>query len=296
MYTKEYIVSQLRELGIKSGDMVNAKVSLKSIGKIDGGPNTLIAAIMEVIGEEGTLVCESFNPVVSAYLRFFKKKNVVSRYSKSYAGAFVNAVVNYDGSYRSTHPIQAFSAIGKYAKQLTEGFTKTSRPYGFLQDMADLGAKNLRIGNNVVGVGTTHIAILEMGFEQKDLPCGVYYTDENGKVRFFRHTWASGCPKAYKMLEPYYDERGGVLSKGNIGEAAALVTDMKKTLEIEMKLFKDNPDLVFCGDPACISCSFNWRHSKHSFSDCVKANIQKKNYKHLLYAILVKFFGRWHKI
>lgn len=295
MYTREDLVVQLQQLGLKKGDLVNVKVSLKSIGKIDGGPNTLIAAILDVIGEDGTLVCESFNPVVSAYLRFFKKKNIVSRYSKSYAGAFVNAVVKYEGSYRSNHPIQAFSAIGKNAKQLTEYFTKDSEPYGFLKEMAELGAKNLRIGNNVVGVGTTHIAIIEMGYEQKDLPCGVYYKDENGKIRFFRHTWASGCPKAYKMLEPFYEELGGVMSKGTIGNADALITNMKRTLDIELQLFKENGDLVFCGDPSCISCSFNWRHSKYSFSDCVKANIQKRNFKHLLYAVLVQLFGIWHK-
>lgn len=295
MFTKEELSSQLREIGLKKGDIVNVKVSIKSIGKIDGGPNALIDAIMDVIGEEGTLVCDSFNPVVSAYTRFFKKKNIVDRYSRSYAGAFVNAVIKHKDSYRSNHPIQAFSAIGKYAQSLTESFTKDSKPYGFLEEIAKMGAVNLRIGEKVIGVGTTHIAIVNKGFEQKDLPCGVYYRDENGIVRFYRHHWASGCNTGFNKLFHYYEEGDAIIKKGKIGDAGALLTSMKKTLQIEEDLFEKDPAAFFCDNPACISCAFNWKHSKYSFFACFKENLKIKNYKRALYALCVKVFGVWHK-
>lgn len=295
MYTKEELVNQLKEIGLKNGNIVNVKVSLKSIGKIDGGAETLIDAILDVIGEDGTLVCDSFNPVVSAYLRFFKKKNVVDRYSKSYAGAFVNAVIKHRNSFRSNHPIQAFSAIGKQAQYLTENFNKNSKPYGFLEDIAKMGAVNLRIGDKVIGVGTTHIAIVNKGFEQKDLPCGVYYRDDNGKIKFYRHHWASGCNTGFNKLFHYYEEGDAIIKKGVIGDTSALLTNMGRTLQIEEDLFDRDPTAFFCDDPSCISCSFNWKHSKYSFFTCFMGNLRKKNYKRASYALCVKLFGVWHK-
>lgn len=295
MLLKNDLITQLKDLGLQSGSIVNVKVSMKSIGKIEGGAKTLVEAILEVVGQEGTLVCDSFNPVVSSYLRFLKKNSVVSRTSRSYAGAFVNTVVDYPTSFRSKHPIQAFSAIGKHAKELTESFTKDSKPYGFLEKIADLGGVNLRIGNNVVGVGTTHIAIVDMGFEQKDLPCGVYYREADGFIKFYRHHWASGCNKGFNKLFHYYEDGYAIIAKGKIGEADALITNMKKTLTIERNLFQKEPTAFFCDDPSCISCSFNWKHSKYTFWKCFSLNIKQRKFKRALYAFCVQVFGVWHK-
>lgn len=295
MLTKNDLVTQLINLGLKEGAIANVKVSLKSIGQIEGGAKTLVEAILEVIGEDGTLVCDSFNPEIYSFQRFFKKKNIVSRYSKSYAGAFVNAVVNYPGSYRSNHPLQAFSSIGKHAKELTESFTKDSTPYGFLKQIASMGAVNLRIGNKVVGVGTTHIAIIDMGFEQKNLSSGAYYRDVDGKVKFYRNHWASGCNTGFNTLFHHYEEGDAIISNGRIGEANALITNMQKTLDIERELFRKDSTAFFCDDPGCISCSFNWKHSKYTFWNCFSTNIKKRQYGKAAYALMTQLFGVWNK-
>ena len=295
MITKEELVKQLKNIGLTSGDLVNVKVSLKSIGKIEGGPNTLIDAILEVIGEKGTMVCDSFNPCIPRYTRCFHKKVPVDRYTKSYAGAFVNAVINRAESHRSKHPIQAFSAIGLLAEELTQAHTKNSFPYSFLEEIANRGGKNLRIGDKVVGVGTTHIPICKMGFKQKYIPEGVYYTDENGEIKWFEHYWASGCHKGFNNLFPYYSNiDGAILGKGLVGEAGSLLTDMSKTLACENKLLSEDGTAFFCGDPGCLMCSFTWKHSKYSLIDCVKVNFKRKRYKKIVGALLIAIFGTWH--
>ncbi len=294
MIDKSSLSKDLVAIGLKSGDIVNVKVSLKSIGKIDGGVNALIEAILEVIGPEGTLVCDSFNPCVSSYSRWFHKKEPVGRYSKSYAGAFVNAVVSYPTSYRSSHPVQAFSAIGKYAKELTEAHTKDSKPFSFLETMAARGGKNLRVGDKVVGVGTTHIPICRLGFKQKYLPSGLYYRDEAGSIKWYNHYWANGCHEGFNKLIPNYEGIGAVLGEGLIGNAESKLTDMKTTLEYEFKLLKEDNSAFFCGDPGCLSCSFTWAHSKYSFWDCFKTNIKRKDYRKAIGAVCIALFGTWH--
>lgn len=295
MITKSELVSQLRELGLKEGMICNVKVSLKSIGKIDGGAETVIDAILDVIGKDGTLVCDSFNSCFSSYFRLFNRSKVVDRNTKSYAGAFVNAVIKHPLSYRSKHPIQAFSAIGKYAEKLTHNFNENSKPYEFLERISDMGAVNLRIGNKVIGVGTTHVAICNLGFQQKYLPMGIYYRNEQGKLKYFDHSWASGCNVGFNKLSKYYESGNAIIGKGKIGDAEAVLSSMKKTLEIEIDLFKKDPTAFFCKDPGCVSCSFNWKHSEFSLTRCVLENVKRRDFKRALFAIVESLFGTWHK-
>lgn len=54
--TKEGLKRGLRELGLKEGDIVGVHSSLSSFGYVDGGADTVIDALLEVVGEEGTIV------------------------------------------------------------------------------------------------------------------------------------------------------------------------------------------------------------------------------------------------
>ncbi len=54
--TKQDIVEGLHRSGLKSGDHLIAHGSLKSFGFVVGGAETVVQAILEVIGKEGTLM------------------------------------------------------------------------------------------------------------------------------------------------------------------------------------------------------------------------------------------------
>lgn len=293
MITKETLIQQFIDLGIRKGDILHLKVSLKSIGKIEGSANTLIESLLSVVGEEGCLVCDSFVGSQIELFRHFKKK-VFDENSVSYAGAFVNAAIKYPGAFRSSHPIQAFTAIGGNAKELTEQFTKDSLPYEFLENLAALGAKNLRIGpeKKIVGVGTTHVAICRLSFWQKQIVKGIYYRDVDGKLKWFRQNWADGCAIGFKQLMPFYYEGGAVIAQGTVGETDALLTDMQKTLDIEYQLFKKKPTAFMCGRKDCVYCSFTWANSRYSFANCFWANIKKKEYKKAMQALVIQVLGK----
>ncbi len=57
---REEIVHGLRGLGLASGDVVLMHSSLSSLGQVDGGAQTVIEALLEVLGPEGTLLMPSF--------------------------------------------------------------------------------------------------------------------------------------------------------------------------------------------------------------------------------------------
>jgi aminoglycoside 3-N-acetyltransferase len=54
------IETGLRALGLGPGDAVEVHSSLRSLGPVDGGAETVIAALMQVIGPEGAIVMSAY--------------------------------------------------------------------------------------------------------------------------------------------------------------------------------------------------------------------------------------------
>ena len=52
----EVLVNELKRVGLQKNDVVMVHASLKSMGYICGGAQTVIEALIEVVGEEGTIM------------------------------------------------------------------------------------------------------------------------------------------------------------------------------------------------------------------------------------------------
>ena len=286
MITKDSLVADLRNLGVHAGDILNVKMSYKSIGKVEGGINTVVDALLEAVGSEGTIVSDSF---VLGHLPFkmwlSPQKCLVDQNTPSYAGALANVLIKHPLAKRSPHPIQKFVAIGKHADIVLE-HNADSAPYSTLHKMAEMGAKNIRIGgiDKVVGVGTTHVAYGLLGWKQRGGCSGVVHI-ENGKMKRFYHFWPSACPTAVNNLIPLYREFGGIIGEGKVGEADAMLTDFQKTLDMEIKMGKQFPYFTKCQDPACQVCRLQWPDSKGSPFSVIYHNLKRKKLKSALKTI-----------
>jgi aminoglycoside 3-N-acetyltransferase len=56
MHVKAQLLEQSRQLGLSSGDSVMVHASLRSVGRILGGPDVLIDALTDTIGPAGTMM------------------------------------------------------------------------------------------------------------------------------------------------------------------------------------------------------------------------------------------------
>ena len=201
---KERLVHDLKALGVRPGDLLNIKVSMRSIGYVVEGPRTLIEALCEVIGPEGTMVAESFVNVYPLPLSKSDARRVTDRLTPSYAGAVANAMLYHPEAMCSRHPVQRFVGIGREAKELMEAHGPESYAYDVLRVMAETGrGRNLKIGTDeqVVGVGTTHVAIGMLKLHQNRPQRGVNYHDyKSGEIRTFERNWSGGCVEGFNHL------------------------------------------------------------------------------------------------
>lgn len=163
--TKEDLVAQLKTLGLKRGMVVLVQADMEKMGYIVGGEQTLIEALMETIGYEGTIVIPTFTPYmadpactqepisrmywedVRKGARPFDRKLSMPDVQDCLANQFLRN----EGVVRSYHPLYSFAAWGKYAKLIVD---KHPLHFGLNQD-SPLG-KVVEFNGYVVALGLSY--------------------------------------------------------------------------------------------------------------------------------------------
>jgi len=149
--SREQIVSGLRRLGLKAGDGVMVHSSLKSFGRVVGGPGAVIEALMQVLTPAGTLLMPSFN-----HGRPFRKGGegyFDSLTTPTTNGAIPDTFWRMPGVYRSLSPTHSFAAWGKNARRYTRFHHRTlvmgpDSPLGLLGREGGWGLL-IGVGHNV---------------------------------------------------------------------------------------------------------------------------------------------------
>lgn len=281
------LAADLLAIGIRKGAIVNVKASLRSIGKMANGADTLIDALKSVVGEDGTIITDSFVLVYPLGSKQYKMQ-IVDQMTPSYAGALANAMISHKNSERSFHPVQKFALIGKRAKELAENHDENSYAYDILRIIAETGGVNLKIGpdETVPGVGTSHVAIGLANIKQKIAKLGVKHITKDGEIKDFIVNWSGGCVKAfYNLNELYNNTAGAVLGRGMVGNAPAKLTDMKKTLSAELEYIRKDPaGFLKCSDPECFTCSLTWEISHESFLKYFTRMLIRGKWRKAIYA------------
>ncbi len=115
------IINGLRELCLRTGDVVFMHSSLSSFGYVEGGAETVVQAFLEVLGPEGTLAVPTFGDYFQRGLdQVWDRDN-----SPSLMGRISEIVRQWPGARRSHHAPHPIAAVGPLAEDLTERYNET---------------------------------------------------------------------------------------------------------------------------------------------------------------------------
>ena len=114
--TRNDVEAGLRELGLSAGDRVMVHSSLSSFGHVEGGPQTVIDALMRVVGPTGTILMPSFNH--GAPFRDDGPGLFDPSTTPTTNGAIPDRFWRTEGVERSLNPTHAFAAWGRDADEL----------------------------------------------------------------------------------------------------------------------------------------------------------------------------------
>lgn len=244
--TRQQMIRDLKTLGIKTGDVLLVHSSLSSIGWVCGGAVSVIEALVESVGQNGTLIMPAHSgdlsdpaqwenpPVPKTWLNsiyehmpIFEKEKTPTRGM----GRISEIFRRYPKVIRSNHPQVSFCALGQKANEilkdhpLTPQFGKES-PLGKLYN---LNAKVLLLGVDYDSCTSFHLAEClssEMGMKRYGTPQRI-----NGK-------------REWVWFDDYdYDSE----DFNNIGSAFELEHHVKlgKVGQSESRLFHIKPAVSF---------------------------------------------------
>lgn len=282
---EEELIQQLKSAGINEGDTLFLRISYKSIGKVYGGPQTVINSIIKVIGPTGNILVTAFPRRIYSFQRFFKRNYFTSLSHRlpSNVGIIPKLISQMPHAMYSDHLTYPFLIIGHDAEVIAHKHNNESEPYSIIKDIAyNYNAKCLRIGGETL-TGTTHVAFTE-GLKrtnsfQKDLIQGLWVKNGNGKEKWQGDNVAFFCSNGYK---DFYNKhiKGKELYVGMLGNGPLYLTQMKTTLEIELLYIGQKPEILLCNNPHCCTC-----RTSYSYSDSNK-------FKYLFFQIRTFLFEK----
>lgn len=131
---KEDVIQALTAVGVRPGQSIMVHTSLSSLGFVCGGAQTVIEALMECVGREGTIMMPSqswknLDPETGVHWEEPEEWWQIIRdhwpaYDKAITptntmGAVAEMFRRWPGVLRSGHPARSVAAWGKYAEYLT---------------------------------------------------------------------------------------------------------------------------------------------------------------------------------
>ena len=154
----------IRRLGIKEGDSVLIHSSFKSLGKVDGGVDTVIDAFLDAVGENGTVIVPTLcqNDWEHVYENWHMD-------APSDVGYITNAFRKRENAFRSNQATHSVAAIGKDAEYITKTHGVTGKRIGIFGDtpfsadspwekMYEMNTKIVFLGVNLISCTARHYA------------------------------------------------------------------------------------------------------------------------------------------
>ena len=118
------------DIGLEQGATVVAHTALSRLGHIEGGADTLIDALQDVVGPSGCLVMPAFS-IGGNMSSFFDEGAVYDvRSTPSRVGLVPETFRRRDGVLRSLHPTNSVCAWGRDAEALLAGHENSETPFG----------------------------------------------------------------------------------------------------------------------------------------------------------------------
>jgi len=128
--TKTDLIAGIKKAGIKKGDILFIHSSLKGLGYIENGPQTIIDAFKSVIGKEGTLIFPVFTIDMTMEKTLLSDSVFCPKTSPSTVGAISNYFLKNDFVFRSLHPTHSVAAWGKHAEFITKNHHTANSNFG----------------------------------------------------------------------------------------------------------------------------------------------------------------------
>jgi len=243
--TKVEFLDAFQRVGVRQGETVMVHSSLSKFGFVEGGEDTVIDALLETIGPQGTLVMPSLS------FSWLGQPPYDIRQTPSQVGIITEAFRKRPGVLRSPHPTHSVVAYGPKAESIVSSHTP-NRPVfdkeGAYGKIYELGAWILMLaplGTNTI----MHMAEERAGVPFPDLQAHIMEDGKRHNVIVKRAPWHANFDEHYRVLF----ERG-LIQSTCLGEGEIYYMRSRDAVDIALENVKLNPLMVTEDGCLCEFC------------------------------------------
>jgi aminoglycoside 3-N-acetyltransferase len=170
--TPQQLRESLQAVGVQTGDGLLVHSALQFLGKPQGGPQIYLDALLDLLGETGTIAVPTFN------FAFAKGQMFDPAVTPSVGmGAFSELVRLYPAARRTTHPMQSLAVLGRFQSELIAADTPCAFNDGSAFDkMLAHDFKLLLLGASIQAASIVHYS------EQRANVPYRYWKDFRGEI------------------------------------------------------------------------------------------------------------------
>lgn len=277
--TKEQLAEALARVGVKEGDTLLVHSRVSGLGYIEGGADTIIEALKDVVGEKGTFLAPAFARPYIAFEGNLNKSRVYRPYDTRpdgelrdktvSTGALPKTMLKMKESFRSGHVSHEWVAMGKNAEFCVEGHPFLDNPCSEnspLKKVLDLDGSVIFIGCSIGS--NTFIHYIETMTNMPFLtPATVKYIDNDGVTQTgYIPKHLDGCRSFYRGVDSYFYQeavrRGLNIFEEKIGIGKIYRMKLSELYQIGMQMYEENPFSMLCNNKNCFFCKRQMKKKK----------------------------------
>lgn len=242
--SKTEIIAGLRRLGIAQGCLLEVHASLRSLGQVDGGAETVIEALLETVGEQGAIVMPGYpvGPGMAANPQERRrgitwKVRVLSfddHTTPTGMGVIADRFRDRSDVVRNTDSFFSYSAWGKDAALLAQS----------LKHLVNRGGQVL-----LLGVQMDRCSCLHLAEERVTLPDDLQRlleVPEEIQREYADHLWRIGYgPESNFLLVQQEAEARHLITTTMIGNAPTRFFDARTMVDLYEAMLRENPYRLF---------------------------------------------------
>lgn len=244
--SREDIVQGLRDLGVETGMVLMVHSSLGAFGPVEGGADTVIDALIEAVGPEGTLLMPAMGgaPVFDV------------NETKSNVGEIADSFWRRPEVTRSIHPTHSAAGIGPLTDQIFQGHLDQSSALGADSPWGRVA----KLENGFIlflGCDQDRNTLLHTA---EDIANGAYlntisrdYFDENRQVKKLVMERFPGPHRDFLQMDRLFLQ-AGAMRMSKIGRAMCRLMKAGQILDLAVKELQRDPAAVLCSNPHCMDC------------------------------------------
>ena len=256
-HTSRSLRAELRALGLSPGDVVLLHSSRSRVGFVAGGRQAIVQALLDVLGEQGTLVVPTHTPdntdpaswqnppVPDSWWPVIREQSPgfdpARTPASRWMGILAETIRTWPGAVRSNHPQVSFAALGARAAAVTEGH----RLDDALGNSSPLGAV-YRLDGKVLllGVGYDRNTSLHLAEWRQQQPprqaTGSSIRLPDGSARWVTWTDVAENEDDFAAIGAAFEAATDTVRIGNVGNATARLMGQRVLVDHATRWMAEN--------------------------------------------------------